>query len=172
MTTIFGYNVLGSNTNAASSYCRADVFSTARYVAAAGDIISKITFGSQMAAGYSGTIDVGVYTFAGGVPVTKIDLATITITGNNTFAWYESGALSIALTDGVTYVLVLGNPTGDLCNYLYDTGFSDGESYYGVEPLPGTWTEQGRANDQISMYATIGSPPAPSGGVGLFFANG
>lgn len=105
---------------------------TGTYTAISGDTLTKVRVFGRFGSG-SGTIDVGLYTFSGGVPVTLV--ATYTLTFGGTDAWVESGTLSQALTAGTVYTLAIGNPVG------------------GVFSASGVTATNGAANDDTTTLA-------------------
>ncbi len=73
--TYFGYNTVGgsSDTTATNWVNEAGVGASMRYTAVTGDRITEVA----VYGGGTGTAEVGVYTFSGGVPVTKVGSATL-----------------------------------------------------------------------------------------------
>lgn len=105
---------------------------TGTYTAISGDTLTKVRVFGRFGSG-SGTVDVGLYTFSGGVPVTLV--ATYTLTFGGTDAWVESGTLSQALSAGTVYTLAIGNPVG------------------GVFSASGVTATNGAANDDTTTLA-------------------
>jgi hypothetical protein len=94
-----------------------------------------------------GTADIALYTFVGGVPVTRVAvLGTLTFTGVD--AWVQTGTLAQALTNGVSYVLAIGGASG-IVALSADTGVTGGASADAAD-LPSTWT--GTANTARGIY--------------------
>jgi len=156
-TTIGGGNLVRISTNGD----RAIVKSTLLHTGVTGDIITLISAYSSRINGSSnnGTVDVAIYTFAGGVPVTRLATA-VTITASNPFdvtdlQWNNTSALNQSLTNGTVYAVGFGNFGGtDGINIRFDT-ISNGDcSYQAAGALPATWSQTGTDNYVFSIYAT------------------
>lgn len=105
------------------------------YTATTGDTVTRLCIYGRFGAG-SGTIDVGVYSFSGGVPVTRAGQTTISVGGSD--AWNCSGAISISLTGSVVYTLAAANPVGGVMTASADSSAA-GAANQDTTLLPATW---------------------------------
>lgn len=128
------------------------------YTASAGDTITSFSFYGGLTLAGSDTIDVAIYTFSGGVPVTKVGSATLTI-NSTTPTWWNSSAVSIPLTAGVVYVVAWGNITGSktINSFRDDVNTRSVNNASGA--LPSTWTEVTTQVHSNSAYATYVNIP-------------
>lgn len=173
--TIFGYTKAGANVVGVTSSQTSRGNATSTYTASAGEVFKNFSVYAGCAADTQGDgwgVEVGLYTFSGGVPVTL--LATTTMTGHNTsMAWATSTDVNIALTAGVTYAIAIGRYTlGTVANcdagsiqLAYDVLSAGQMSQHAAGALPTTWSQTATSPNLYSLYGTVttatSSPPTP-----------
>lgn len=161
-TGIIGYNVIGGGTGvtAANWTNEAIVATGRRYVAASGDVVTKVWgYGS----GGTATCEVGVYVYSGGVPTTRVGTGIVTI--GSTAAWY-SATVNIPLTAGVEYVCAIDYFRDSAYTMNFDTiGGTSLSLTINTGALPATWNQDnGTSGDITSFYAEVtGAAPVKQG---------
>jgi hypothetical protein len=158
--TIFGYNTIGGSSYGGYPYpASADTDVSTQYIAIAGDVITKLSFYGCTNGGGDGSVDVGIYTYVGGVPVVRVGYTTIPITSPSG-AWVDA-TVSISLTAGITYVLAFGSKTATVL-FFYDLVNTYSQQI--ASTLDNPWVQANAPTGSFSLRATvINTPPAPSG---------
>ena len=131
-----------------------------RYTAVSGDTVTQVAvYGAN-----DGVARVAIYTYVGGVPVTKVG-SDVTVTISTGAAWYTA-ATSIALTNGVEYVAAISYTTGVDATWdiRYDTIGGTQTSVHSAVSLPSTWTQASTHGDATSFYATVTGSGGGGGG--------
>jgi len=166
--TIGNTTQMGSSAGANSDFnCEALVGPSYRYTASSGDVVTEVAvYGDG-----TGDCQVGVYEYSGGVPTTRV--GTINVAIEESAGWH-TGSGSIALADGVTYVVAIDYYLTAGWNIRYGTTSAGDTSISTVgAPTPSlqaTWTQASTAGTATSFYATVtnNSPwlPVPVGAGG------
>jgi len=149
----FGYTSAGATLeNIYTNW--AQVASTAQYTASSGDTITSFSIytGSDIS---PQTIDAAVYSYTTS-PQTRLGTAT-TISITSFFGLYTSGAVSIAMTGGTTYVVAAGHASRYQDYLRYDTVTAYDVynlTYNPAVELPATWTGTSTENKRRGLYAT------------------
>lgn len=167
----FGYTTVGGSVLSvtSASVSRANLGTLTVYPSNEGDTVTKYSLYGQCTVSGSGTVGIAGYIFNGtprsangpgtgftpGVPTTRLGTEqTITI-NSTTAAWFDSGAVSLALTGGNFYITAIGDFAQGTCtalNVFYDLIRFNSSNAAGV--LPATWSESGTVGAQFSQYAT------------------
>ena len=125
---------------------------TFRYTAAANEHVTSIhVFGDG-----TGTAEVGVYVFSGGVPTTKVGSANISVGAG---AADYSTAVDWALSEGVVYVVGIdyqASLSADW-NIRYDTGQGAGATSISANTgaLASTWAQSTTSTDASTVWAVV-----------------
>jgi WXXGXW repeat (2 copies) len=148
----FGYTTTPTGGSTAVTDNRAGIGSVYQHTAANGDTVTMFT-AYMSSTGGTGTYDFAAYTFAGGVPVTR--LATpVTVTAPATAAWTNSLTVSQLMSNGVTYVPAFGHYSGTIVMW-WDSGTGSQRSNDTTAGgLPTTWTSAGTSSSEYGIYAT------------------
>lgn len=134
--------------------CFANYLAVHKYTAMAADTIISYHFYGSVASGTE-TIDMAAYESPSGdgYPTDRLAVAqSITIT--DTPGWRTSSAVTDALTDETTYVVAVGDPSGDVTGY-YDAVTDAGAFFAGN--LDAVWPGASKTVTLFSMYATFRS---------------
>jgi len=121
------------------------------HTAVTGDTITSYSFYGRYTG--SGTVKASAYTIVAAALNARLAAGTTISLGavNN---WYTSGAVSQALTNGVTYGLGSGDETGSV-TFFYDAAAAGSLAYdSSTASLPATWTETGPYAYLLGLYAT------------------
>jgi hypothetical protein len=151
MPTI-GYTTAGGSFGSTASNWSAEatVASAYRYTAVTGDTVTQVAvYGAN-----SGQCQVGIYTFSGGVPVTRVGTVNVTIGAG---AGWHTAAANIALTNGVEYVIAIDywNPGAVSWDSYYDSGSAGDTSVDNGVTLDATWSQASTTAFLTSFYATV-----------------
>ncbi len=155
----FGFTSAGGAGNYWSAeYGSQGIFGTGdMHTAVTGDTIVKYSVHHNNT--NAGSWDFSAYTFSGGVPVNRL-AAGVTITVGSSVTWYHSGAISQAMSNGVTYGIGIGNMTGSQVRISYDNVGGYHNSVDEGHNLPAVWTESENSGVKYSVYATYTAAPA------------
>jgi hypothetical protein len=155
-----GYTTIGGTpVSLAGALSTGNITNT--YTAGSGDTVTSVQVYAALTVSGSSTQDVGIYTFSGGLPVTLIGTGKVTI--NSTTPQWWSANTSIALTNGTTYTVAIGNQVGTATNVYRDAvGNYSLDLVDGAGPLPTTWHSLSTSAFSYSYYAVVG--PAAVGG--------
>lgn len=157
----FGYTTIGSsNTSLANAKSQGLLRNT--YTASAGDMITNLNLYGNLNGAGSQSVDIGVYTFSGGVPVSLVgSVGTLTI--NSTTPQWWSTNVSINLSAGVTYTIAFGHLvlSPGFTGYFDAPGgnANSNEASAAGSSLPSTWTNQTTGTLLFSAYATYVNNP-------------
>lgn len=152
-----GFASVGGSTASyySTSACRANVDATQLYAANTGDTVTQAHIYGKLYSDGSASAALGVYTVSGGAPVTLTGAATSIAITTTTAGWWDSDAVSIALSNGVTYCVGIdfwaGGPQ-DLVFYYDSSGTRSRDT---ATTLPATWTEQSQDSYRHSAYVTV-----------------
>jgi len=158
----FGYETLGANEVVLTTYSFGTVVDT--YSATSGDEIIKYTLGC-IGTSDGTTIKVIAYTFAGGVPVTRLDTAETVNVVNGAAQFVDSGAVSHTLA-AVDYCLACGesdNGGGNDPKARFNVVSNNASKDTGTT-LDATWVSVGLTLYRMSIYATYN----PAGGAAVW----
>lgn len=119
------------------------------YTAPAGTVtLTRIRVYGRISGG--GTIDACLYTFSGGIPVTRVLCTAITLTASD--AWVDSSVLSQAMSTGVAYTLAIGNASAIAA--ISSVTQTSGMSYSNVNP-GATWTNSSTNGNNVYLSGDI-----------------
>lgn len=164
---IIGYNTIGGTTDTAQSNWQPEAYtgSGERYTGVTGDTVTQVAvYGGT--GGAAVNVVVGIYTFSGGVPVTRVGTGTVSI-GSATQWWTTT--VSFALTNGVDYCVALDPYEDGTWTYYFASAVGNYSLHNVGNPvsLPATWAEGSTGVGTSSVYATVTSgggsaPDAPT----------
>lgn len=161
----FGFTSIGASTastNAGWTWCHMEA--TYLYTATSGDTITSYSiYGSGSA---STPVEMVAYDISGGVPQTRVGTPAAIATPGSA-AWNNTGAVSHALTGGVTYGVAAGKPDGGSGNaFIFYFNTISGVTQRSIDTVsgnpPATWSQDSTSTARISMYATY--TPGSAGG--------
>ena len=93
------------------------------------------------------------YACSGGVPVTRLGSAS-TIPLTSIIGWRTGSTISQAMSNGVVYVVSMGEFTDNDTTVGYDEGSVNDSSDGTGDSLPATWTNPGDGSLKVGVYAT------------------
>lgn len=133
--------------------------STMLYTATTGDTITKFSI-LAAAGGSNFTVEMAAYsmdTASPPNPVNRLALGVSISINSATKGWFDSAAVSQAMSNGVKYGTAWVASSGSFGNYLYYD--STGTNNYSVEsgtgqPLPATWTESSTSGVKWAAYTS------------------
>src|SRR6185436_4324615 len=100
---IIGNNTIGASHTGAGDYnVQAFMHASLVYTAVTGDVVTSVSV--YHADTTTGAMEVGIYTFSGGLAVTRVAVVPVTIT--STLGWITTSC-SIALTGGTTHTAAI-----------------------------------------------------------------
>ena len=155
----FGYTSIGG-TPFFMSVAIADVRANTRYTASAGEVLETLHVYNSHALGDDYYMaDIGVYTFSGGVPVTRVT-GSVNISSDSGGNW-ASAVATDALSGGVEHCVAIGNDQAGNCSFFRDnSGTVDVSVESETGALPATWAEDTAVGIVVSMYATYAEAPS------------
>lgn len=145
----FGYNTEGaSSVNAPGAETHANIFDT--HTAGSGETITELHSFCRVYGG-SETLGVGVYDMVSGDPDTRLGSAqSITVT-NTTVQDNSVTGLSLAMSNGSTYCVAIGNASGTIRQHYDST--ADSRSVDSSSAFPADFTESLSDSIRQSIYA-------------------
>lgn len=124
------------------------------YTASTGDVITSYTgYFAEDATGDQ-TISLIAYSMSAGLPDSRIATAEVVTISSTTFAWYQTGAVSHSMSNGVTYCVAMGDESHTALWTKYDTGSGTNKSNNSDGTLPASWSSAGTGSNRIGIYAT------------------
>lgn len=147
----FGYTTQGGSSGS-FAFAEALVKSSYQYTASTGDTSTLL---SLYVAGNGSPVQMAIFTFSGGVPVTN--LVSKTIFPSST-GWASSSSFSQSLTNTTTYCLAYCCPGGTGPQIYYTSGSLGDDSLTGSGSMPSpTWSQSSTGSRIASIYATYTS---------------
>jgi hypothetical protein len=149
----FGHAGTGgtASSQAVSSISQAHTGATELYTASAGETIVSFSVYGKVTTTPNGSTGMSAYTVSGGKPNTRLAAGTTITMNSTTTQWWTSGAVSQAMSGGVTYTVAHGGVAGHDLTFYYDA--ATGRSY-DTNDLAATWTDVVSSNFRWHMYAT------------------
>jgi hypothetical protein len=143
----FGYTTAGG-TVGSNPYNSANVFDV--HTAGVGETITKYSMYGFFNPSITWQFD--AYTVVSGGAVSRLGTAT-TITMTTTPGWFDSAAVSQALTNGAVYCVAFGNNVNS-GNIYYDSATNARDRDITNTTLPTTWAHNSYSTPRYSIYAT------------------
>ena len=152
--SVFGNNTAGSDFSTIYDTCHALKLSSYLHTAGSGETVTRLWVYGRSYSGQS-SFDLGIYSVSGGNPDARI--GTVTVTIGESMGWYSADC-SIALTNGTTYTVAIGNG-GVPAAVGWNMG-DDGDSYQrGVQSLPNPFGSGSDEPYRWSIYAELSASP-------------